>query len=146
MKADFNAGVDSAVLLSPLINVSTSICMRFFYQITTSKISLNVRVSTQKNNRLKTVITLLYSDQTKPGSWNEAVVPLIDGVIRMAFVAVKTGATINRYYVAIDRISLAPYASCITAGHTCFELQLGSLKFSSFSFEFSGGFYRAQVK
>ena len=116
VQVSFNSGIDSAVLISPWFNVSSTICLTFYYRITTTQISLSIMTSSLNNNLLKTVSTLSYADQSKPDSWNKAAVPLANGIIRLALVANKTGVSVDRHFVAVDRINLAPYSTCITPG------------------------------
>jgi MAM domain, meprin/A5/mu len=111
-KVVFNTDMDSAVLSSPAFEVLNATCLRFFYQITTRMIVLHIMVSSRSISQLTTVDTLSYSNQSTRGAWNEAVVLLEDGVTRLVLAAHKTGFTVDRPFVAIDRISLAPYATC----------------------------------
>jgi MAM domain, meprin/A5/mu len=115
-KVVFGTGKDSAILSSPAFDVTTPTSLRFYYQITTTKIVLNIMVSTSSVSELKTVETLSYSNQSSAGAWNEAVVLLSDGLTRLVFVAVKTGVTVDRPFVAVDRISLMPEAIRISSG------------------------------
>jgi hypothetical protein len=115
-KAVFNTGIDSAILSSPTFKIRKAACLKFFYQISTTKIVLNIMVSTWNISQLTTVETLSYSNQSSAGAWNEAVVSLADGVTRLVLVAHKTGVTIDRPFVAVDRISLKLDSKCITTG------------------------------
>ena len=72
--------------------------------------------STWKNNNLKVIDTLLYGNQSFIGAWNKALILLPDGVIELAFVANKTGITIDRPYSAVDRINFVPYETCLNPG------------------------------
>jgi hypothetical protein len=72
--------------------------------------------STHNSSQLVTVSTLSYASQSSRGSWNEAIVPLINGIGRLVLVAKKTGITVGHQYVAVDRISLVPYNTCLKPG------------------------------
>lgn len=116
MQAIFDRSADTAVLVSPVYNYNQPICLKFYYQISTPKISLGVFASTTKS-QFASVGSWTYSSQKNVGSWNNASYLLKDGLTQLRFVADKTGLTTDRHFVNIDRISLVPAGDCPQSGN-----------------------------
>ena len=122
MTAKFGSSVGKAVLKSPVYNIKESVCLQFFYQITTPRIVLQISASAPNQADAFTA-TVTYDQQSNSGSWNQASFLFREGLNQLQFTANKMGITHSWHFVKLDRISLSSAEKCSTTGlQLCFCL------------------------
>lgn len=114
LRASFGTNVGSAVIESPVYNVSTPVCLSFFYQVSSPTITLSVLERRESNF---VVVTSFTFDETKPyNSWSKAVISMTHGVEQFRLTADKIGITNSSQFVIVDRITLRSISTCTTSG------------------------------
>jgi hypothetical protein len=114
LRATFGTGVETAVIESPIYNAKSSVCLTFYYIISSPAIVLNILNKTTSNKEL--VASFSYSDRLNLMSWNKAFVLLQYGVVQLKFSAEKFALTASPQFVIVDRISLKTSNTCQPTG------------------------------
>ena len=106
MYVQFDAGTDTAILDSPVSALSVPACLQLKYNISSSKIYVQVNAQTSLSQQLQQVALLEYLDQNFTSVWSTTSVPLPDGLTKLQFVAVKIGVTAGDEVVMIDDVTI----------------------------------------
>lgn len=116
MSSIFSTSAGVVTLESPNYNASGPVCLKFYYQISTPKIELDLQASTVTNSSFSSIKRWRFSDQENLGEWSLADASLTNGVAQLRFTATKIGVTSDSPFVNIDHINLV---SSIDCGATC---------------------------
>jgi len=112
----FGPSTSNAILESPAFNIHESVCLNFFYQISTSTVRLDIYISTSAFD-FRLTGSLNYTSQSSVSQWNKASFFLRNGVTKIKFVATKFGFTSDQQFIRIDRIMLGKQTTdCANSG------------------------------
>jgi hypothetical protein len=107
LNVQLTKSIDEAVLESAVFNISNTVCLQFYYRISTPKVVLNVYFSTSDTgSSLSLLETLTFTGQTDSNSWNIYSHLMESGVSRIRFIARTIGIidTVPQS-VSVDHIS-----------------------------------------
>ena len=102
----FDNRTDSALLESPPYSIFTPVCLRFQYNISSTKVYVRVMITSPTRPQPYQVLQLTYGDQNPTSNWSTANVPLPDGLTRLQFVADKVGVTVDSASAMIDDVTI----------------------------------------
>jgi len=111
----FGRSHDKSSLQSHIFTARSRTCVFFQYWISSPKIQLRIFGRTSEDSEFQESGKILFGEQNTIGSWSNATVTLVDGVIQFQIVAHKTGASDNIHHVFVDNVHLE---SCPNEGNT----------------------------
>jgi len=126
LKASFGPSTADAVLEIPVSVIGTDAIFRFYYQISSPKIDLDLYVS--RNGSITLLESRKYKDQYESGEWNELYVDVDSGVDAFVVHANKIGITTTTEFVLLDSVHIMPSyfipeIGCISLLHRSFTVR-----------------------
>ena len=106
LKVSFGTNIDTALMESPTYDITGPACVKFYYQISTPKITLTVLASTLMTSQFTPVGFFSFAKQITITSWNLASVRLDNGVVKLRFFAEKTSITSGSEFVSVEHVEL----------------------------------------